>query len=49
MQLIQQQLAERIISYRKKYGPFRNAEDLKKVKGIGEKTYRAMEARIAFE
>lgn len=27
--------AEAIVKYRSKYGPFRNVEDLQKVKGIG--------------
>jgi len=42
-------LAGRIISYRKKNGPFRSAEELKSVKGIGDKTYRAMERDLALE
>jgi len=29
--------ASRIISYRNQHGPFKNIEDLKKVKGIGRK------------
>lgn len=31
--------AEAIVSYRKKHGPFKRAEDLTKVKGIGMKTF----------
>ena len=30
--------AKAIVEYRKKYGPFKNAEDLSLVKGIGERT-----------
>ena len=31
--------AERIIEYRQKIGPFKNIEEITKVKGIGEKTF----------
>lgn len=30
--------AKAIVDYRKKHGPFRNADDLSLVKGIGERT-----------
>ena len=30
--------AERIVKYREKHGPFKNVEDIMKVKGIGKKT-----------
>lgn len=30
--------AQAIVEYRKKHGPFRNAEELSLVKGIGERT-----------
>ncbi len=30
--------AEAIVEYREKHGPFRNADDLSLVKGIGERT-----------
>jgi competence protein ComEA len=30
--------AREIVEYRKKYGPFKSAEDLSLVKGVGEKT-----------
>lgn len=30
-------LAERIVEYRTKYGPFKNVDDLQEVKGIGPK------------
>ena len=32
-------IAERIVKYRQKTGPFKMPEDLKQVKGIGDKTY----------
>lgn len=31
--------AEKIVKYREKYGSFRKIEDIKKVSGIGDKTY----------
>jgi comEA protein len=31
--------AQRIVEWREKHGPFRRAEDLMKVKGIGEKSF----------
>jgi comEA protein len=36
---IGQKVAERIIAYRKDKGSFKNAEELKNVKGIGDKTF----------
>jgi len=42
-------LAGRIISYRKKYGPFKEPEEIKNVKGIGEKTYEKMKEQIILE
>jgi len=30
--------AKEIVEYRRKYGPFKSAEDLSLVKGVGEKT-----------
>ena len=33
-----QSKAEAIVAYRKEHGPFKNADDLVLVKGIGEKT-----------
>lgn len=38
--------AGRIISYRKEYGPFERKEDLKNIKGIGEKTYEKIKEQI---
>jgi competence protein ComEA len=32
-------LAERILEYRKRQGLFKNLEEIKKIKGIGEKKY----------
>lgn len=42
-------MAGRIISYREEYGPFQRKEDLKDVKGIGEKTYEKMKGQIVLE
>ncbi len=42
-------MAERIIEYRDKNGIFRNPEDLKKVKGIGDKKYEDMKEHITTE
>lgn len=33
-------LAEVIIDHRNKYGPFKNLEELKQIKGIGEKKFQ---------
>jgi len=38
--------AERIIAYRKKYGRFRRIQEIMKVKGIGEKTFKKFSGRI---
>ncbi|MBC7185820.1 MAG: ComEA family DNA-binding protein [Calditrichaeota bacterium] len=32
-------LAERIVTHREEHGPFRNIEDIKQVRGIGERTF----------
>ena len=42
-------LAGRIINYRKEHGPFRNPEDIKNVKGIGDKTYEQLKKQIVTE
>jgi competence protein ComEA len=34
--------AQAIIDYRKKHGPFKNVEDIKKVDGIGEATFKSI-------
>ena len=39
-------LAQRIISYREEQGPFRCPEDLKKVSGIGDKTFEGLKDQI---
>jgi competence protein ComEA len=36
------ELAHRIVTYRKKHGPFRRIEDLLAIRGIGEKKWRAI-------
>ena len=40
-------LAKRIISYREKNGPFQTIEELKRVKGIGEKKLKAIKNFIS--
>ena len=42
-------LAERIALYREENGPFGSTEDIKRVKGIGEHTYRLIEKRITLK
>lgn len=39
-------LAQRIVEFREKNGPFRRVEDLLKVKGIGEKSFEKFRAHI---
>ena len=39
-------MATRIVEYRKKNGPFKKAEDLMNVKGIGEKSFLKLKALI---
>ena len=43
---IGQVLAQRIIAFRDEHGPFRRAEDLMKVKGIGEKSFQKLRVKI---
>jgi competence protein ComEA len=38
--------AQAIVEYRKKHGPFKSAEDLSLVKGIGERTVEINKANI---
>lgn len=38
--------AQAIVEYRKKHGPFRNADELTLVKGIGERTVELNRANI---
>lgn len=42
-------LAEAIVKYRKEAGPFRTKEDLKKVSGIGDKTFEKIKDLIVIE
>ncbi len=39
-------LAQKIIDYRTQTGPFKKAEDIKKVPGIGEKVWEANKDKI---
>ena len=39
-------VAERIVSYREEHGPFKRAEDLRKVEGIGAGLWERNRARI---
>jgi len=41
--------AKKIIEYRTQKGSFKTLEDLKKVKGIGEKTFERLKERITAE
>jgi competence protein ComEA len=41
--------AKRIIDYREKNGPFKNPQDIMKVKGIGEKTYELNKDQITVQ
>jgi competence ComEA-like helix-hairpin-helix protein len=40
-------VAQRIVEYRKQNGPFKKAEDLMLVQGIGEKTYQLLKPYLA--
>ena len=39
-------LAQRIVEFREKQGPFRRVEDLLKIKGIGEKSFQKMRPHV---
>jgi competence protein ComEA len=39
-------LAERIVKFRDRHGPFRRVEDLLKVKGIGEKSFDKLRPHV---
>ena len=41
--------AEAIVSHREKYGPFKSADDLVKVKGLGKKLVDQNKANLKFE
>tara|TARA_B100000315_G_C14530551_1_gene565936 strand:- start:228 stop:560 length:333 start_codon:yes stop_codon:yes gene_type:complete len=41
-------IAQRIISYREQSGPFLSVEDLKKVKGIGDKKIQSIKDKVTF-
>jgi len=41
--------AGRIIEYREKNGPFKNKEEITKIKGIGEKTFQKIKDLITVE
>jgi competence protein ComEA len=43
---IGEKMSQRIIEYRKKNGKFKRIEDIMKVKGIGEKTFKGFEKMI---
>lgn len=43
---IGQELAQRIVDYRKQLGGFKTPEELKKVKGIGHNKFEALKDRI---
>ena len=42
-------IAERIISYREQFGPFKKAEDLLKIKGIGPHKLEMIKPFLSFE
>ena len=42
-------IAERIIEYRDKNGPFKNTEEITKIKGVGDKTFQKLKDFIAIE
>ena len=42
-------LAEKIIDYRRKHGPFRTLDDLRNVKGIGDKTLEGLAPHVTFD
>lgn len=42
-------LSGRIVDYREKHGPFRSIDDIKKVSGIGDKTFESIRNSITVE
>lgn len=43
---IGEKVAQRIIDYRKEHGEFKKIEDLMKVQGVGEKTFKRLKDKI---
>ena len=41
--------ANNVVNFRENHGPFKNAQDLLKVKGVGKKTLKKIENLISFE
>lgn len=46
---IGEKVAQRIIDYRKEHGKFKKIEEIMKVKGIGEKTFKNLKGFITVE
>lgn len=46
---IGEKVAQRIIDYRKEHGPFKKIEELMKVRGVGEKTFKLLKDKIEVE
>jgi competence protein ComEA len=46
---IGQKVAERILEFREKNGPFQHPEDLMMVKGVGEKIFEANKSMIVIQ
>lgn len=46
---IGQKVAERILDFREKNGPFQKPEDLMMVKGVGEKIFEVNRSRIVIQ
>jgi len=42
-------MAQRILSFRNEHGPFHSVEDLKQIKGIGEKTLARIRDRVTID
>jgi competence protein ComEA len=42
-----EKLAQRIVDHRQQHGPFRRAEDLMEVKGVGEKMFQSLKPYLA--
>jgi competence protein ComEA len=43
---IGEKVAQRIIDYREEHGPFKKIEELMKVRGVGEKTFKLLKDKI---